>query len=135
MRFFNDVNKTVYQPLQNNPGPNIEHLKARINRLRTEYETKLVKTKDPFVFGALRKQVAVLNLCYEALKGQDHLAVLKAAYANHNKEADGIQYQHTLRESLLSGFRYPKVIDLLVTVIHVLDKPSMKRHVSVGPIN
>lgn len=135
MRFFSGASdKLVYQPLQNNSGPNIDHLKERVHRLRTTYEIKLIGTKDPFVLSVLRKQISVLNLCYEALKGQDHLATLKEELANHNKKVDGIQYQHTLRESLLSGLHYPKVVEMLVTVIHVLDKPNIKQNVLVGPI-
>lgn len=136
MGFFKDTaHKQVYQQLQDNPAPiNIDHLKDRVNRLRTEHEVRLAKTKSEFIVNALRKQIAILNLCYEALKGQDHLAALKTTLANYHKEVDGIQYQHTLRESLLSGLHDPKVVDMLVTVIHVLNKPNMRQNVSVGPI-
>jgi len=107
-----------------------DNLRNRVNKLIDKYHLmksdRLVKVLDTatnqFLTRVFDHQLDALRCCRDVIDDNSKLSALKTWYQNAYKTSDGIQYQHSRLERL--GLAKPEVIDMVITVLSVLDKKS-----------
>lgn len=111
------------EKIKNNLETKIDILIQQYKMMKTErLHQELNTTTNQFFTRVFDKQLGALELCGQALQDDSKLSELKKCYQDAYKKQDGIQYQHTVLESL--GFKHKEVVDMVTTVLSVIDPPA-----------
>lgn len=116
------------EKIKNNLETKIDILIQKHKMMKTErLHQELNTATNQFFTRIFDNQLRALELCGQALQDDSKLPELKQCYEDAYKKQDGIQYQHTVLESL--DLKHKEVVDMVTTVLSVIEQPAKRRAV------
>lgn len=121
------------EKIKNNLETKIDILIQQYKMMKTErLHQELNTATNQFFTRIFDNQLRVLELCGQALHDDSKLPELKQCYRDAYQKQDGIQYQHTVLESL--DLKHKEVVDMVTTVLNVIDPSAKQCGADDGPL-